>query len=502
VHVAFALGWIGLSVAAPFTGSGPGLVLTVANAVLLVAAALVVVAPGVARRVDPGAGDPGGALLGRICSALGAAGVVVPAVTLVAAAAGLPGAPASRQLPGVGTGTVQFVLTLALVAFMLAGTWGLAGLDRKAGPRAMGGLASWFALLVAAAVANALGLGVMFWTASFFGVPASPGAGGPPGRRLFLDEPVWWTAALVPVLVAGLVVAGLVLWHASRSDAARLAARLEPHYGRHGGEVAGAWALAGLTDRAGQALGLVTGIGLAGFAAVTVFYQFRLLDPVGGLAGLLATVGSWAMAASLAGLVLLGRRAYSDPGLRRTVGILWDVATFWPRAVHPLSPPCYTERVLPELIARVRRLTADEADLVLISGHSQGSVIGASVVLQLDPAVRERVRLLTHGSPLRRLYAAFFPAYFGPEALDAVRRAVPWFNLYRLSDPIGGPVFERVDPFGPREALSAVDLFCWDPARPEPGDPLPVTRGHADYWFDPPYAEAVRRLTAASLREG
>ncbi|TXK40635.1 hypothetical protein [Nonomuraea sp. C10] len=502
VHVAFALGWIGLAVAAPFTRSGLGLVLAVANAVVLVAAVLAVVAPGVARRVDPGADDPGGAVLSRVCAALEAAGAAVLAVTLVAAAAGLPGASGSRQLPGVGAGTVQFVLTLGLVAFTLAGTWWLARRDRGTGPRALGGLASWFALLVAAAVANALGLGVMFWTASFFGVPASPGAGGPVGHRLFLDEPVWWTAALVPVLVAGLVVVGLVLWNARRSEAARLTPGLEPHYGRHSEEVAGCWALAGLTDRAGQVLGLLTGIGLAGFALVTVFYQFRLLSPVDGLAGLFATIGSWAMAAFLVGLVLLGRRAYSDPGLRRTIGILWDVSTFWPRATHPLAPPCYTERVVPELISRVRRLARDDADLVLLSGHSQGSVIAASVVLQLDPAARGRVRLLTHGSPLRRLYAAFFPAYFGPAALGAVRDAVPWFNLYRLSDPIGGPVLGRVDPFGPRESLSAVDLFCWDPARPEPGDPLPETRWHAGYWFDPPYAEALRRLTTATLRGG
>ncbi|MFG1946462.1 hypothetical protein [Nonomuraea sp. NPDC048826] len=500
VHLAFSLGWIGLAVAAPFTRSGPGLALTVANGGLLVAAVLVVVAPGVARRVDPGADDPGGAVLSRICAALGVAGLVVPGVTLVAAAVGLPGGAVSRQLPGVGAGTVQFVLTLGLVVFMLAGTAALARRDRGAGPRAMGGLASWFALLVAAAVANALGLGVMFWTAAFFGVPSSPGAGGPVGRRLFLDDPVWWTAALVPVLLAGLAAVALVLWNARRSDAARLVSRLEPHYGRHSGEVAGCWALAALTDRAGLVLGLLTGTGLAGFAVVTVLYQFRMLSPMDGVAGLLATVGSWAMAAFLVGLVLLGRRAYSDPGLRRTIGILWDVATFWPRATHPLSPPCYTERVVPELIGRVRRLTGAETDLVLISGHSQGSVIGASVVLQLDPATRGRVRLLTHGSPLRRLYAAFFPAYFGPEALEAVREAVPWFNLYRLSDPIGGPVFERVDPFGPRETLSAVDLFCWDPARPDPGDALAETRWHTDYWFDPPYAEAVRRLTGAALR--
>ena len=42
-----------------------------------------------------------------------------------------------------------------------------------------------------------------------------------------------------------------------------------------------------------------------------------------------------------------------------------------------------------------------------------------ATVLQLAPETAERVVLLTHGSPVRRLYLRFFPAYFGPDALRA-----------------------------------------------------------------------------------
>lgn len=505
VHLAFALGAIGLAVSAPFARSAGGLALTVANAAVQVAAVVLVVLPGIARRVDPEEGDAGGWLT-RACRTLEIAAPVIFLVTFGWALAGLPrGEALSAQLPGIGAGTVQLVMTMALAVVIGTGTWALARMDRPADPierPAMGGMASWFTLMAAAGGANALALGLLFWTASFFGTPESPSRAADLGGDLFLDDPVWWTAALVPVMVAGVVLVAVVLWWIRAATTATLTPKLADFYGRHAGEVAGKWSLAALSDRAGLVLGLLVGTGLTGFAVVTVIYRLRLVTPVEGTAGLFATMGSWAMAMFVVGLVLLGRRTYSDSRLRRTVGILWDVSTFWPRAIHPLAPPCYTERVLPELIARLDVLTREEDDQVLISGHSQGSVIAAALVLQLKPAVRERVRLLTHGSPLRRLYATFFPAYFGTASLSAVRDAVRWVNLYRLSDPIGGPVFGRADPFEPegeRARGAQVDVFCWDPPLRETGEPLAAARWHVDYWFDPPYDEALSRLTGNFL---
>ncbi|WP_345571206.1 hypothetical protein [Nonomuraea rosea] len=507
VHVAFSIAAIGLAVSAPFAGTAAGLALTVANAGVQLAAAVLVVLPWIARRLDPHSGDRIPAWLTLACHALRVAAPVVFLATFWSALSGMspggagrPLGAVARQLPGVGIGAFQFALTLALGLFILVTTCLLARMDRTRGepgaPRAMGGVAAWFVLMIAAGSANVLALGVLFWTATFFGVPGTSATPGPPERRLFLDDPVWWTAALVPVLVAGLLAVALVLNLIRRAKARALAPDLAPFYGeRDAATVARTWAFASLTDRAGLVLAVLTGIGVAGFAVVTVIYQLRLYTPDGGVAGLLASLGSWAMTAVIVALALLGRRTYRDPRLRRTVGILWDVATFWPRAIHPLSPPCYTERVIPELVARVGKLAGTERDEVVLSGHSQGSVIVAALVPQLGPELRARVRLLTHGSPLRRLYAAYFPAYFGAPGLGAVRESVPWYNLYRLSDPIGGPVFGRVDPLalGP-EREDGVDRFCWDPIRPGPGEPLPEARWHSDYWLEPAYDEALTRL--------
>ncbi|MEV5890476.1 hypothetical protein [Nonomuraea fuscirosea] len=542
VHVAFSLASIGVAVSAPFAETFPGLALTVANAGVQLAAAVLAALPWTARRVDPRSGPRAPRWLTPSVHSLRVAAPLVFLATVGAALAGLPAGSAGTtlwQLPGVGIGTFQYALTLALGLFILVSTCLLARLDRQqarrtapdrlaepaatdkpdkpdkptepaepegregpegreavAGERpAMGGVAAWVVLMIAAGGANVLALGVLFCTAAFFGVPAMTGGPRSPGRRLFLDDPVWWTAALVPLLVLGLAAVAVVLWLIRRAEARRLAPELKPYYlERDDAEaVARTWALASLTDRAGLVLGVLTGIGVAGSAAVGTIHQLRLFTPDGGLAGRAASIGGWALAAVISGLALLGRRTYRDPRLRRTIGVLWDVSTFWPRAIHPLAPPCYTERVVPELTARIGTLAATERDQVVLSGHSQGSVIAAAVVLQLDPALRGRVRMLTHGSPLRRLYAPFFPAYFGEPGPRAVREAVTWCNLYRLSDPIGGAVFRRVDPLagGRRDA---VDRFCWDPPRPGPGEPLPETRWHADYWLEPSYGEALNHL--------
>lgn len=210
----------------------------------------------------------------------------------------------------------------------------------------------------------------------------------------------------------------------------------------------------------------------------------------------LVTVGSWLGGLFLAVLVGLGRSAYQNRPTRRAVGMLWDVGTFWPRSAHPLAPPSYAERAVPQLTARVQHLAAHSTGVVL-SGHSQGSVLAAAAVWQLPEEYSQRVALLTHGSPLYRLYARYFPACFHPGALSAVADGVAqWRNLWRRTDSIGGPVRVRSD--GRRRTLTVEaplpDPRCYDvPA----GEAVyPDVAGHSDYTGDPAYRDALAVCSA------
>jgi pimeloyl-ACP methyl ester carboxylesterase len=134
----------------------------------------------------------------------------------------------------------------------------------------------------------------------------------------------------------------------------------------------------------------------------TVVYLFDDRLPLADRISPVTTFGTLVLGGFALALLLLGRRAYRNAQLRRTLGILWDLATFWPRASHPLAPPCYCERALPDLICRIRAAAPTGDRRVVLSAHSQGTVIAAALVLQLEDDERERVRLVTYGSPLRR----------------------------------------------------------------------------------------------------
>lgn len=236
-------------------------------------------------------------------------------------------------------------------------------------------------------------------------------------------------------------------------------------------------ALASLTNQAASALLAMLSLILVGAIA---FYGIRTLgsdSPLGAIEPMpdawksLVPVASWLGSMLPLGAAGLMYRSFRDPGTRRRIGVLWDILTFWPRWYHPLAPPPYSARAVPELGIRLQRLT-DQGARVVVSAHSQGSVLAAASLARLPSQILERVALLTHGSPLGRLYGKFFPAYFGTERLQRLADRVGgrWTNLFRLTDPIGGPI--GID-----------DVEIGDPASTarQPGDPLPKILGHTFY---------------------
>ncbi|MEU7922022.1 hypothetical protein [Micromonospora zamorensis] len=211
--------------------------------------------------------------------------------------------------------------------------------------------------------------------------------------------------------------------------------------------------------------------------------------------------GSWGIAAIILGLAVGGVFAYRTVEFRRHVGVLWDLGTFWPRAAHPFAPPCYAERAVPELTRRIMYLVS-RGNAVLLTAHSHGSVLAAATVLQLPPQVSGRVALLTHGSPLSRLYARLFPAFVDDEVLHEIGARVEWrwVNLWRDTDSIGGWIFSAHRTNAPvtvGHPSAAVDRRLRDPTDvvPRPGDSVPPPiQGHRPGGSDQRYAEAARTL--------
>jgi hypothetical protein len=210
----------------------------------------------------------------------------------------------------------------------------------------------------------------------------------------------------------------------------------------------------------------------------------------------------------LAGLVLPALMgflysAWSDPAKRRTIGVLWDVGTFWPRSYHPLSPPCYSERAVPELQRRMWWLHDNGGRVVLI-GHSQGAMLATAALVQ--PGCRpdgDHPSLITFGSPVVKLYGWGFPAYVTPSLLTVLapggRGGVDdWCNQFYPTDPIGGPVAVDLS----RANGSRVDQDLLDPAQCwyVYGQPPPAPQGHSGYWADPRVWAVADRTAAAGPR--
>lgn len=435
----------------------------------------------------------------RFVRRLPLAALVLLALAVVYAGWERPGWRSEGRLPGDttfgGIALVQglLVIVLGVVAHVLHRT----DPDRRAVLRGLGGPA---VAMLACALGGVMSGGVSQRVSDWLdGTGAS--IEGPPVL-------LTWQASVIPPLLV--VLLGLIGWLAHRAWQLARAERVtvardypdEAQDRARTRRIAYTRAMASLTDRGPRIVAVTSGVTLLLGAAALVGALATDETPgeaaqgtypvVHGAAETAQALGSWLIGLGFILFVTWGRRAYKDAAARRTIGILWDVGTFWPRASHPFAPPCYAERAVPDLTWRMATWTGTTGGRLVISGHSQGSVLAAAAAWQLAPSARKRVALLTYGSPLERLYGRWFPAHFGPAALSSLHRDVDcWRNLYRLTDPIGGPM--RL-PGAQVDHAPLTDPLAYGRTALLPL-PAPIL-GHSDYQADPVFAEERRTLLA------
>jgi hypothetical protein len=463
-----------------------------------------------------------------------AAYLLVPAIVALIASGVFawlqPGGPAAREaeLPGMAsvirwtTLAIAVVLAVALIS-MLLGLRGSRGTLTGA---------PWITLMLGFATLNTVLLGAAIWVAHLVGPVTSNAAEAlaRPQGQIYLSYVITsgvpllvWAAVLV-VLGFGLTEA--VRWLRTRQLAGDMARKYRDQAAAFRNpltEPRKYWYWSGLTpfippgdksEDAANSKGWEQKIARTQFLGRAPHDATWLLWGIIG-AQLVMALCVWRLhvqppavirnvGVALAGLVLPALMAFlysawSDPTKRRTIGVLWDVGTFWPRSYHPLSPPSYSERAVPELQRRMWWLH-DNGGRVLLTAHSQGTVLAAAALVQ--PGCRpegDQPALITFGSPLCKLYSWGFPAYVDSQLLGPLKRGGrarlnDWRNFYYPTDPIGGSVAPDLS----AADCDPVDVEFLDPADCYYvyGQPAPSPQGHSGYWADPRVWDIINQVAA------
>jgi hypothetical protein len=390
-------------------------------------------------------------------------------------------------------------------------------------------------IVVAGLLTTTVFAGTALWLAHRLGTATSVGRGAQARYDIVYPQPFEALARALPVLfllgiVVGVVMGGLTwrrvggrslarlssTWPSTAPDGARLAtgdAAWRRKVGRAlrlpAASLAGlewtVWAWAGLTIVGAVTYGAFWVRGIVSDGNLTDYLDLH--DTIDHAWWLLPLgLSTWLLTFVPLAAALVMRRTLTRPSTRRLVAIAWDVSTFFPRAFHPLGPPCYAERAVPELQTRLHRIWSAGGRVVLL-GHSQGSVLVAAAVASLprdSHSLRDRLAVVTYGCPLRRLYGRHFPAYFDEELRRAVADrlgADRWDNFFHDTDLVGHRVLlEGESATIPREH------WLPDPATALylPGDQLPESRGHGHHGYrrQAEFQELVRTHVEALVEVG
>lgn len=184
--------------------------------------------------------------------------------------------------------------------------------------------------------------------------------------------------------------------------------------------------------------------------------------------------------------------------VRKSFGIIIDLAGFWDPKGHPLAGDSYRGRVTSGIESEILRHPGKRVVLV---GHSQGSVLCTwlAAKIQADDESARRsplrdVHLVTCGSPVRSLYQVFFPRVFDDALIASARGSVEtWDNVWRVTDPIATPIH------GARRSDASPETNVRNTCLPDPplGNPQRGVAAHSYYWTDPGQAALIAALFAA-----
>ena len=440
-------------------------------------------------------------------------------LSTVVVTVGVAGALAWANWGQVNLGLGRAFLAVGLLQFLVVAVlavccWHPGGrFPQQSAPRALPAAA----VTLAVALSNGVWAGVAMLTAQLAGIPWDRW-----GQELALIE----SFVITVLLWAAALGIWLVFWR-SWGSADELPARSTEQTGPHQtglgqapepdgvsealrARVAARRGLAQACRRAPQLLSIFAGLFLVSSLVAVLMRldsQGPVIDwiqpPARGLLSDVAAVLLPALAVAAVCLVWVSSRWRA---LRGIVSIIWDVLTFWPRRYHPFAVRPYTERAVPEFQRLITARIRDHHGLI-VSAHSQGSVLALAALAPMGSAMLHRCGLLSYGSPVTTLYGQAFPAYFGQQPVENLLDGVAagsggWSNLHRLTDEIGGPVMGQgkrpVDQQLPDPAENPEPCFPLEPDDPEPlRTAWADVAGHLRYPEEVAYKQAVRDFRQA-----
>ncbi len=378
-------------------------------------------------------------------------GLIAPAVALVGIAV-VRRTPLPAGLPGGGLGgadgtvealgaamvavTVLFALMLIPAALLGRSTW------KHLPHRLRPWLGGWAAAPVVA-LAGLLGGG--FGAGLAVALRQVVGASDLRLPDTYVLVTVLWGAGLALAVVLGVLgFAVAVPLRRLRRGVPKIVALMEIGKAQEE-EAARVWARASWERKHLHHLALAVALAMAAGGGVLLVLRFGF-GQLPGWFSTLSGIGVFALGALAAGLLRVVFAAATTPKRSRHLGALADLVCFWPRAAHPTVPPSYALKVVPELADRVKEHLADPGTRVVLSGYNLGSLLtvlaAARVIADLPPEDRDRVGLLTAGSPLQWGYQRAFPAMLPQAQLSELYKDLGgrWRSLCRGTDIFGGGV--------------------------------------------------------------